>query len=61
MLGCEVFLHELLVEDFASDTAWCNEACDNELENDQNDSQAHISVEIKLLLVSEEHKEESEW
>ena len=61
MLSLEVLLHELLVEDFSSDSASRYEPCHDELEHDYNDGEAHISVKINLLLVSEEHQEESQW
>ena len=44
MLSCEIFLHELLIEYFASYTTRGNEASKDELEHNQNDSEAHISV-----------------
>ena len=59
MLGREVLLHELLVEDFPSDSACCHEASADKLEHDYNDCEADISVKIEFFWVSEEHQEES--
>ena len=58
MLSCKVFFHEILIENFASQATWCNEAGNDELEDYQDGSESHISVKIELFLISEEHKEE---